>query len=97
MANEGRLTITLDGVTFFDDVVDVVEANHSIQRQIDPLDFDPKQGTVTLTATYATEPKPFELADLGQAAIGAALKSAPLDGLLVAPTLAVGFAPTEES
>ncbi|XTP37101.1 hypothetical protein ACORG1_13165 [Mycobacterium sp. TJFP1] len=54
---EGRLTITFDGTTLFDDVIDAVECTHSVQRRVDPLDFDPKRGTVTLTATYEVKPK----------------------------------------
>jgi len=57
--NEGRLTITFDGHTLFDDVVDEVECNHSVDRRIDQFDFEPMTGTVTLTGTYKVEPEPF--------------------------------------
>lgn len=74
MANKGRLTITYDGHTLFDDVIDEVECKHSVDRRIDQFDYEPKRGTVTLTATYATElkslpdPSPELLAALAAAA-----------------------------
>ena len=89
MSNEGRLTITYDGHTLFDDVIDEVECKHSVDRRIDQFDYEPKRGTVTLTATYATEPRPVEIPTLTRAEIDAALKLVPLDGLYAGP-------PTEE-
>lgn len=38
MSNEGRLTITYDGHTLFDDVIDEVECKHSVDRRIDQFD-----------------------------------------------------------
>lgn len=56
----GRLTIALGGRVLFDDTVDELECNHHIDRQIDPLDLEPKRGSVTLKAAYAIEPKRVE-------------------------------------